>query len=176
MVRALKHYKHYLWGVEFFFVTDCRALAHWNEVKEVPAVVERYLSFVQSFMARFIHRAGTLIPMPDALSRISLLGKWKFDLVNDEPLLKVDSPGIFAVIAAELDASPIKEYQRKHRFANKLIIYLTEGKVSDKTDFQEKKEVISSSHGLEVINGLLVKRQDLRLVWSILVFIFPLAI
>ena len=161
MVRALKHYKHYLWGVEFFFVTDCRALAHWNEVKEVPAVVERHLSFVQSFMAKFIHRAGTLIPMPDALSRIKLSGKWEFSLTDSEVLLKASSPGIFAVIVAELDASPMKEYQRKHRFTNKLITYLTEGKVPDNIGFQEKKEVISSSQGLEVINGLLVRKQDL---------------
>ena len=69
LVKALKHFKGYIWGAPLFVVTDCRALSFWNTRSEIPDQVARHLSFLQSQNIRFIHRPGELIPVPDTLSR-----------------------------------------------------------------------------------------------------------
>ena len=69
LVKALKHFKSYIWGASIYIVTDCRALSYWNTKTEIPDQVKRYLSFLESYDLKFIHRPGELILVPDTLSR-----------------------------------------------------------------------------------------------------------
>ena len=158
VVKALRHYRYYFWGSPVVIITDCRALAHWNTTKEISAVVERYLSFIQSFMPTFIHRAGVLIPTSDALSRGHMCGQ--FDFRMDEGGRPPD-PGdtrILVAVASNLDSEPVRVAQQGHRPTRQAVEYLTDGKFPDKASPTEKEEITAFSEGLGLLNGLLCKR------------------
>jgi hypothetical protein len=77
LVKALKHFRSYLWGTQVTVVTDCRALSHWNSKKELPANVQRHMQFIaEQDVIEFIHRPGVDIPIPDALSRDARYHQW----------------------------------------------------------------------------------------------------
>jgi hypothetical protein len=168
MVRGLKHYKHYFWGISPIVVTDCRALAYWNTTKEIPQVAERYLSYVQTCMPRFIHRPGTLIPVTDALSRWSLVKKreeggkdgstydWK--LLEQAQLPEPDSARIFSIMQMDLDMGPIRDAQLANSKLTKIISYLKNELPTISED--ERRELQTRSKGLELLNGLLVKSKS----------------
>jgi hypothetical protein len=70
LVRALKQWHHYLADKPFTVITDCRALAYWNSrKKDIPDDIARYLDEIQKYPILFVHRAGTKMVVPDALSR-----------------------------------------------------------------------------------------------------------
>jgi hypothetical protein len=69
LVRGLEKHNHYLSHAPFLAVTDCRALSYFNTTKEIPPEVARWLSTISQYQIRFMHREGTQIPVPDALSR-----------------------------------------------------------------------------------------------------------
>ena len=160
VVKALKHYRYYFWGSPVVVVTDCRALAHWNTTKEISAVVERYLTFIQSFMPTFIHRAGTLIPTADALSRAHLSGHFDFLMDGRDRAPDPGDARILVATASGLDAEPVRVAQRGHRLTRQAMDYLTDGKFPDKASPTEVEEVSAFSEGLELLNGLLCKRDS----------------
>jgi hypothetical protein len=69
LVKALENFKHYLTGVEFTVITDCRALSYLGTMKEWSPKVERWIGFISQFRISFEHRPGTKLAVPDALSR-----------------------------------------------------------------------------------------------------------
>lgn len=69
LVKALEAFKHYLTGVNFTVVTDCRALSYLGTMKEWSPKVERWIGFVSQFQINFEHRPGVKLVVPDALSR-----------------------------------------------------------------------------------------------------------
>ncbi|MGZ4850011.1 MAG: reverse transcriptase domain-containing protein, partial [Candidatus Bathyarchaeia archaeon] len=161
LVKALKHFKHYLWGVRFKVITDCRALAHWNEVKEVPAMVERYLSFITSHDFALIHRAGKLIPTSDALSRNLLVnGRKEWKCSNKPPLTKANNPGIHAAMVLAVSALDIRLAQEKDRETQKISTYLETGKFPEKASKEEQTAIAKVSQNLYISNGLLLRRRE----------------
>jgi hypothetical protein len=67
---GLRTFHHYLAYGKFYFVTDCRALAHFNTTREVSPKVTRWLGELATHSkSRFIHRPGVRLPIPDGLSR-----------------------------------------------------------------------------------------------------------
>ena len=69
LVKALENFKHYLTGVNFTVVTDCRALSYLGTMKEWSPKVERWIGFISQFQISFEHRPGVKLVVPDALSR-----------------------------------------------------------------------------------------------------------
>ena len=64
-----RQFKHYINNKEFFAVTDCRALAHFNTTQEVEAKMERWVTEIEQMDLRFIHRPGKKMAIPDGESR-----------------------------------------------------------------------------------------------------------
>lgn len=69
LVKSLENFKHYLTGINFTVVTDCRALSYLGTMKEWSPKVERWIGFISQFHISFEHRPGVKLVVPDALSR-----------------------------------------------------------------------------------------------------------
>eukprot|EP01127_Copromyxa_protea_P008696 TRINITY_DN199_c1_g1_i12.p1 TRINITY_DN199_c1_g1~~TRINITY_DN199_c1_g1_i12.p1 ORF type:complete len:782 (+),score=83.41 TRINITY_DN199_c1_g1_i12:1258-3603(+) len=141
LVKSLKYFRHYFWGVRFYVVTDCRALAHWNSVKEISALVERYLSFIGTFDFVLFHRPGTLIPVSDSLSRLQLTeGRIEYRCSNKTPPEKMPSASVRAAMVLGISSSDIRQALENNRFVQKIRSYLETGKFHLKASKEELQE------------------------------------
>lgn len=69
VVKAIKHFRHYLLGKKFKLVTDCNSLKASRSKKELLPRVHRWWAFLQSFDFEIEYRKGERIPHVDFLSR-----------------------------------------------------------------------------------------------------------
>jgi hypothetical protein len=159
MVQSLEHYKHYFWGSEFFVVTDCWALAHWEGTKDIPSVIEHYLSAIQSYMPKMIHRAGKLIPISDTLSRVfkrENLHGWHFakDPKNPSP----DTASILVTHTLDLDFISLSDKQVEDEEMSKILNFLTKKEYPPQLEEEERRNIAVESECFEMYNGLLVRK------------------
>lgn len=69
VVRAIKHFRHYLLGKRFKLVTDCNSLKASRSKKELLPRVHRWWAYLQSFDFDIEYRKGERIPHADFFSR-----------------------------------------------------------------------------------------------------------
>lgn len=69
VVEGLQKFRHYLLGVEFKIITDCNAVRHALNKKEIIPRIGRWVLRTQEFSFDIIHRAGNQMLHVDALSR-----------------------------------------------------------------------------------------------------------
>lgn len=69
VVKAIKHFRHYLFGKTFKLVTDCNSLKASRNKKELLPRVHRWWAYLQSFDFDIEYRKGERIPHVDFLSR-----------------------------------------------------------------------------------------------------------
>lgn len=69
IVKALKKFRLYLYGISFTIVTDCRAFMQTMKKKDICAQVARWAFFLEDFRYTIVHRPGNSMRHVDALSR-----------------------------------------------------------------------------------------------------------
>lgn len=69
VVKALRHFRHYLVGKHFTVVTDCNALKATQNKKDLLPRVARWWVYMQDFNFTISYRKGTMLPHVDYLSR-----------------------------------------------------------------------------------------------------------
>lgn len=69
VVKALRHFRHYLVGLKFTVVTDCNALKATQTKKDLLPRVARWWIYLQDFDFTIIYRKGAMLPHADYLSR-----------------------------------------------------------------------------------------------------------
>lgn len=85
VVRALRHFRHYLIGIEFTVVTDCNALKATQNKRDLLPRVARWWVYLQDFNFIISYRKGVLMPHADYFSR--------------NPVNNIDRPRNWAQIA-----------------------------------------------------------------------------
>ncbi|KAK8918703.1 hypothetical protein KSP39_PZI020995 [Platanthera zijinensis] len=73
VVRAIKHWEHYLFQQEFVIQTDHQAIWYLNSNKLLNRMHARWVEYLQRFTFVIKHRAGEQNKVTDALSRRSAL-------------------------------------------------------------------------------------------------------
>lgn len=100
VVKALKHFRHFLFGREFTVVTDCNALKASRTKKELTPRVHRWWAFLQTFEFNIQYRKGEQMSHVDFLSRnpeINIITKdpsWIIVEQERDPELKQIRDGI----------------------------------------------------------------------------------
>lgn len=69
IVVGLQKFRHYLLGNQFKIITDCNAVRHTLNKKEIIPRISRWVLQTQEFSFDIVHRAGTQMKHVDALSR-----------------------------------------------------------------------------------------------------------
>lgn len=69
VVKALKHFRHYLIGIQFTVVTDCNALKATQNKRDLLPRVARWWIFLQDYNFQINYRKGTMLSHADYLSR-----------------------------------------------------------------------------------------------------------
>lgn len=69
VVRAIKHFRHFLYGCKFTVVTDCNALKASKHKKELTPRVHRLWAYLQNFDFDIVYRKGEQMAHVDFLSR-----------------------------------------------------------------------------------------------------------
>lgn len=69
VVKALKHFRHYLIGMPFTVVTDCNALKATQNKKDLLPRVARWWIYLQDYNFTIQYSKGVMIPHADYLSR-----------------------------------------------------------------------------------------------------------
>ena len=72
VVNFTRHFKHYLLGQKFTFITDHRALQWLHNFKDPDALTARWLEKLAAFDYEVVHRPGKSIGHADGLSRTPL--------------------------------------------------------------------------------------------------------
>lgn len=85
VVKALKHFRHYLVGSHFTIVTDCNALKATQNKKDLVPRVASWWIYLQDFNFTILYRKGVMLPHADYLSR--------------NPVNNIDRPRNWAQIA-----------------------------------------------------------------------------
>ena len=94
MVWAIELFSHYLHGVRFTVVTDCRGLVYIKSNSTV-ARIARWILRLQEFDFEVRHRAGKLAVVPDELSREPLKNTSPYDEETVENLYKKGDNTLF---------------------------------------------------------------------------------
>ncbi|XP_017476102.1 PREDICTED: uncharacterized protein LOC108366275 [Rhagoletis zephyria] len=74
VVETLERFRVYLIGKQFRLVTDCSAVAHVKDHKELKTKIARRWLKLLEYDFECIHRSGSRLQLVDALSRIYILG------------------------------------------------------------------------------------------------------
>lgn len=69
VIKAVKHFRHYLYGREFTIRTDHASLKWLASFKQPEGQVARWVEFLDTFQYKIEHRSGTKHTNADALSR-----------------------------------------------------------------------------------------------------------
>lgn len=69
VVAAVKHFRHYLIGNRFKIITDCSAVKHSMNKKDLNPRIGRWILELQEYNFEIIHKPGTQMSHVDALSR-----------------------------------------------------------------------------------------------------------
>jgi hypothetical protein len=69
VVKALKHFRHYLIGIRFTVITDCNALKATQNKRDLLPRVARWWVYLQDFNFDIQYRKGAMLPHADYLSR-----------------------------------------------------------------------------------------------------------
>lgn len=70
VVYSLQRFRHYLIGIPFEIVTDCKALKHTLEKRDTNYKIARWVDFLAEFDKQIVHRSGDRMQHVDALSRM----------------------------------------------------------------------------------------------------------
>ncbi|KAL5005383.1 hypothetical protein ScPMuIL_018839, partial [Solemya velum] len=79
VIKAIKHFRHYLYGREFVLRTDHASLRWLMGFKEPQGQIARWLEFLSSYQFTIEHRVGSKHLNADALSRIPVCSTITFD-------------------------------------------------------------------------------------------------
>jgi len=71
VIWAIRQFRCYVYGREFEIITDHSALQYLLTVKDLNGRLARWSIYLQSYLFKVIHRAGTLHSNADALSRLA---------------------------------------------------------------------------------------------------------
>lgn len=80
VVESVKRFRHYLLGKHFILVTDCSAVKHALEKKEINMRIARWVMTLNEFSFEIKHKAGTQMQHVDALSRNPLINECSFSV------------------------------------------------------------------------------------------------
>lgn len=69
VVRAIKHFRHYLYGRKFVIITDCNALKASRYKQELLPRIHRWWAFLQNFDFDIEYRKGERLQHADFFSR-----------------------------------------------------------------------------------------------------------
>lgn len=69
VVKALRHFRHYLIGIQFIVVTDCNALKATQNKRDLIPRVARWWIYLQDFNFTISYRKGAMLPHADYFSR-----------------------------------------------------------------------------------------------------------
>lgn len=69
VVRAVKHFRHFLYGRKFKVVTDCNALKASKHKQDLLPRIHRWWSYLQNFEFEIEYRKGERMQHADFLSR-----------------------------------------------------------------------------------------------------------
>lgn len=70
IVYSLQRFRHYLIGLHFEIVTDCKALKQTLEKRDTNYKIARWVDFLEQFDKVIVHRSGDKMQHVDALSRM----------------------------------------------------------------------------------------------------------
>ena len=73
VVRAVEHFRHYLYGRRFKVFTDCNSLKASKSKTDLTSRVHRWWAFLQAYDFEIIYREGRHMEHADYLSRNPLL-------------------------------------------------------------------------------------------------------
>lgn len=82
VVRAVEHFRHYLYGRHFEVYTDCNSLKASKNKKDLTPRVHRWWAYLQGFDFDIIYREGSRMAHADYLSRNPLPNLESSDTVN----------------------------------------------------------------------------------------------
>ena len=82
MMRAIEHFKVYLWGRKFTIRTDCKALTHFKNLKVTSARHGRWRTMLGEYNFDVVHIAGKEHVEADFLSRMPQ-NEWKIDVISN---------------------------------------------------------------------------------------------
>ncbi|KAL5011228.1 hypothetical protein ScPMuIL_011687, partial [Solemya velum] len=112
VIKAIKHFGHYLYGREFVLRTDHASLRWLMGFKEPQGQIARWLEFLSSYQFTIEHRVGSKHLNADALSRIPVCSTITFDQFgwSKTDILKFQSEDPVLQIMIEL----LKKHDRPH--------------------------------------------------------------
>ncbi|KAL5019435.1 hypothetical protein ScPMuIL_003480, partial [Solemya velum] len=84
VIKAIKHFRHYLYGREFVLRTDHASLRWLMGFKEPQGQIARWLEFLSSYQFTIEHRVGSKHLNADALSRIPVCSTITFDQFDNK--------------------------------------------------------------------------------------------
>jgi hypothetical protein len=176
-VQALRHFHHYVaYSKESIFVTDCRALAHFNTTREVPDKVKRWLGELSQNRMPFAHRKGernVVCDMESRDERYEAMAKEMESAMHNSPLKlqeEVRGVGKIGHITAisestsehkgQVMVNRVAEAQKEDRFCRGVVNFWTTGKLPNSEVGQV--EYLKRIQGFQVSNGMVFRMPEPR--------------
>lgn len=113
VVRAVKHFRHYLYGRKFKVITDCNALKASKHKKDLLPRIHRWWAFLQNYEFEVEYRKGERLQHADFFSRNPSTEMSVNVMTRDLEWLKIEQrrDGVLRPIMDSLSSnSPVADY------------------------------------------------------------------
>jgi len=174
-VQALRHFHHYVaYSKESIFVTDCRALAHFNTTRDIPDKVKRWLSELSQNNMPFAHRKGernVVCDMESRDERFEEMAKEMGSGMHESPLKLQESVrgvGKIGHITAisentsehkgQVMVNRVAEAQKEDRFCRGVVNFWSTGKLPNSDVGQV--EYLKRIHGFRASDGMIFRMPE----------------
>lgn len=111
IIEGVKKFRHYLFGIHFIIVTDCKAFQMTLNKKELAMStrVARWIMLLQDYDFEIVHREGSKMKHTDALSRIPYVSTIFADLRENIRYAQENDVSLKAIIEI-LKKQPYEDY------------------------------------------------------------------
>lgn len=159
VIKSINHFRPYIELCDLKILTDHYSLKYLLNMKVTTGRLARWILFLQPYVNCIEHRSGSLMKVPDALSRAPINNNVDDDNLGDQLLIISNTTGWYNNLLIKIMKNPFK-YKNHRIINNKIFVKTSFNHNNTNNDYKEIPHpdliphIINNAHEFTLHSGL----------------------